>query len=142
MDQGMTGAIHDVLKAVFISSVTKNILPQYLCILKGNFDGLFLSTRNERNLTTKQTLFWSQETSHRIAFTINSNCTQLKNHLNSRWSFSYFVTVLKMASLLFVEFFFIVKLSNSPFWRVLCTKVSGWLKMNIIHIITHVFQCV
>ena len=44
MDQGMTGAIHDILKDAFISSVTKKILPQYRSNLKGDYDELFLST--------------------------------------------------------------------------------------------------
>ena len=41
-------------------------------------------------------------------FTINSNCTQLKNHLNLRWSFFYLATVLKMAPLPFCGIFLLL----------------------------------
>ena len=79
---------------------------------------------NDRNLMTKQQWLSSWEnTSHRIAFTINLNCTWLKNNLNLRWSFSYLVTVSKMASSPFRGFFFIVKLSNLTFLRALCAKL-------------------
>ena len=44
MDQGVTGAIHDIFKAAFILSVTRRILPQYHCYLKGDYDELLLST--------------------------------------------------------------------------------------------------
>ena len=44
MDQGITGGIHDKLKAAFISSVARKILLQYFCILKGDYDKIFLST--------------------------------------------------------------------------------------------------
>ena len=44
MDEGINGAIHDILTAAFISSITRKIWPQYLCILKGDYDELFFST--------------------------------------------------------------------------------------------------
>ena len=44
MDQGMAGAIQEILKAAFISSVTRKIMPQYNCYLKGDYGELFLST--------------------------------------------------------------------------------------------------
>ena len=43
MDQELSGAIHDKMKAVFISSVTWKILPQYQCHLKTDYDELFLT---------------------------------------------------------------------------------------------------
>ena len=83
---------------------------------------------NYLNLATKQSLLWSQETSHRrIAFNKNSNC-QLKNYLNLRWSLSYLITVLKMAPLAFLwNFSFFVKLSNFTFFRVICAMfLNDW----------------
>ena len=50
-------------------------------------------------------------------FTINSNCTQLKNHLNLRWSFFYIVTVLKIAPLPFCGIFLLLlSYLTSPFF--------------------------
>ena len=43
MDQGMTGAIHDTMKATFISSVTWKTTPQHRYNLKGDYDELFLT---------------------------------------------------------------------------------------------------